>query len=67
MIKNRTKQEGLLTPHQVAKRIKMSKATVDRWTREGKIPCRAHPLGRGRGRRIYFSWPDVAKALKIPG
>jgi len=67
MSKNNNKQGPLLTPHEVAERIKMSKATVDRWTREGKIPCRPHPLGRGRGRRIYFSWPDVARALKIPG
>lgn len=61
-----TGKDRLLTPHEVAERLQLSKGTVDRWMREGKIPCRSHPLGRGRGRRIYFSWPDVAKALKIP-
>jgi excisionase family DNA binding protein len=61
-----TKQSDvLLTPHQVADRLKVSKATVDRWMREGKIPCVPHMLGRGPGRRIYFSWPAVAKALDL--
>ena len=65
MSNKRYGDESLLTPHEVAYKLSVSKATVDRWMRTGKIPAVPHPLGRGRGRRIYFDWPSVAKALKI--
>ena len=59
--------EELLRRHEVAERLSISTATVDLWTKSGKLPAVHHPLGRGKGRKVYFHWPTVAKRLKIPG
>ena len=57
----------LLTRHEVADRLRISTATLDLWARAGKIPVVYHPLGKGRGRKVFDHWPTVAKTLKIPG
>ena len=67
MVKTNHRNGDLLTRHQLAERLEMSTPTVDRWVRAGVIPVIHHPLGKGRGRKVWFSWPKVAKALKIPG
>ena len=58
--------EKLLTVHEVAERLHMSRGTIDRWVREGRIPVVTHPLGPGHGRRVFFDWSSVTRALKIP-
>jgi len=57
----------LLRRHEVADRLQISTATLDLWAKAGKIPVVKHPLGSGRGRKVFYHWPTVAKRLKIPG
>ena len=59
--------ETLLTIHELAGRLYVSRSTVDRWVKEGKVPVVTHPLGPGHGRRVFFDWGAITKALKIPG
>lgn len=54
----------LLTKHELAEELQLSYYTVDQWSREGKIPAIYHPLGAGRGRKVYFYLPDVLRSLK---
>ena len=66
MVKRKYQSDELLTRHQLAHKLSMSAPTVDRWVRMGVIPAVHHPLGKGRGRKVFFDWQQVAKALKLP-
>lgn len=51
---------------ELAEKLEMHVSTVDRWVRAGILPVKYHKLGKLKGRRVYFDWPAVARALKIP-
>jgi excisionase family DNA binding protein len=48
---------NLLTPEQVAERLNVSRITVMRWLRQGKIP------GRKLGEKIWRVHPDDLQAF----
>jgi excisionase family DNA binding protein len=65
-MKTTRKNGEWLTRHQVAERLDVHVATVDRWVRLGEIPGpRVHKLGARKGRRVWFDWAAVAKSLGI--
>ena len=51
-------QASLLDAHELGKRTGLSEATIRRWTRAGRIPCRRV------GRLTKFVLGDVLKALE---
>jgi excisionase family DNA binding protein len=53
--------EGLLTSHDVARRLGVNRRTVARWVREGRLtPAYTTPGGQHR-----FHWEDVRRQLGL--
>jgi excisionase family DNA binding protein len=53
--------EGLLTSHDVARRLGVNRRTVARWVREGRLtPAYTTPGGQHR-----FNWDDVRRQLGL--
>jgi excisionase family DNA binding protein len=52
-----TEDTHLLTPEQVAKRLNVSRVTVMKWLRQGRIP------GRKLGEKLWRVHPDDLQAF----
>lgn len=62
----RNTKRKALSREELAAELEVHTSTVDRWVRSEIIPATYHKLGKRKGRRVYFDWPAVAKALGIP-
>ena len=54
-----------LTREALAHRLNVSPRTIDRWAMLGHITPLPHPVGPGKGRRVYYDWRQVKKQLGI--
>ncbi len=61
IVKTLEPPEELLTPEEVASRLKLAVRTVQKWAQKGVIP--AHPIGPGASLRMR--WSEVSAALGL--
>ena len=54
-----------LTRRELAVRCGVCVRTIERWERAGHIKSLPHPVGPGKGRRVYYDWRQVKKQLGI--
>jgi len=54
-------EDGYLTKREVAKRLRKTVRTIERWMRLGFLP---HvKIGRGKRATVIFDWPDIQASL----